>query len=161
VQNWLAENWLALVGAVTGPIVLLIAYLSYRYNRNKEKIDLAVSCAPHDNHDENVRELVETEDDKPWERPGMVEVYTVTVTNRGSIVAPLSRVGVVTQTGSERLALVHDGRYMEDATANNIEPLPPKTERTFSLYLKRGEEPYQVTKAFVTDQTGKRWEVNA
>lgn len=161
MKNWLAENWLALFGAVTGTFALLIHYLSYRHNRNKDEVDLAVSWAPHADHEENVRELLETEDNKPWDRPGMVEVYTVTVTNRGNINAPLSRVGIITETGVERLAHVHDGRYMQQATARHIEPIPPKSEETFSVYLKRGDEPYQVMQAFVIDQTGKRWEVNA
>lgn len=161
MKNWLVENWLALFGAVTGTFALLIHYLSYRHNRNKDQVNLAVSWAPHTDHEENLIRLLKTEDNKPWERPKMVKVYTVTVTNRGNINAPLSRVGVVTETGAERLAHVNDGRYMQKAASEYIEPVPPKSEATFSLYLKRGEEPYQVTKAFVIDQTGKRWELNA
>lgn len=161
MQSWFAQNWLALLGAVTGSLALLINYRSYRYNRNKDRIDLDLSCASHPRQAENLRSLAETQNKEPWDRPSLVEVYTVTVRNRGSISAPLSSVGVVTQSGSERVALVRDGQYLQSATTLNIDSLPPKSERTFVLYLNRGEEPYTVSKAFAIDQTGKRWEANA
>lgn len=157
MQNWFTENWLALFGAITGTIALLIHYLSYRHNRKKDELDLAISWAPHVQRQENLRQLAETESSQDWERPSMVEVYTITVTNRGNIRAPLSRVGVVTDMGLERLAYVRDGSYLEEATSKHIEPIPPKSEESFSVYLKRGEELFQVREAFATDQTGKRW----
>lgn len=161
MQEWFIDNWLALFGALTGTIALLIHYLSYRHSRNKDEIDLAVSVAPHAKREENIRRLSETANSKEWERPNMVEVYTVTVTNRGNISAPLSQVGVVLETGLERLAHVDDERYLQQATSKNIKPLPGKSHESFSVYLRRDEEPFHVLKAFVVDQTGKRWEANA
>ena len=159
--DWIFENWLALLGAVTGSVALLINYLSFRHAKNKEKISLAVSCAAHPRQAENLRELAETEDSEPWSRHSMVEIYTVTVRNRGSITAPLSKVGVVTNSGEERAALVRKGQYMEEAKGSIIDHLPPKSEQMFDIYLKRDEEFFSLSKAFVIDQTGKRWEVNA
>ncbi|MGD9687070.1 MAG: hypothetical protein AB7U43_08875 [Desulfobacter sp.] len=159
--SWIFENWLALLGAVTGSVALLINYLSYRHSKNKEDISLAVSCAAHPRQTENLRAFAETETAEPWNRISMVEIYTVTVRNRGSITAPLSKVGVVTSSGVERTALVRKGQYMEEATGSSIDYLPPKSERIFDIYLKRDEEFYSLSKAFVIDQTGKRWEVNA
>jgi len=161
VLNWICENWLALLGVVTGSVALLINYLSYRHAKNKENISLAVSCAAHPRQAENIREFAETADAEEWSRKSMVEIYTVTVRNRGNIAAPLSKVGVVTSSGEEHTALVRKGHYMEEATGSNIDYLQPKSERIFDIYLKRGEEFYSLSKAFVIDQTGKRWEVNA
>lgn len=159
--SWIIENWLALLGAVTGSVALLINYLSYRHTRNKEDISLAVSCAAHPRQAENLRVFSETEKDEPWNRPSMVEVYTVTVRNRGSITAPLSKVGVVAKSGAERIALIRKGQFMVEATHSSIDYLPPKSEQIFGIYLKREEEFYSLSKAFVVDQTGKRWEVNS
>ena len=161
MQDWFAQNWLALLGAVTGTAALLINYLSYLHNRKKDNIDLKVDCTAHPKQAENVQALAETESKEPWDRPSMVEVYVVAVRNLGGIAAPLSRVGVVTQSGTERLALVRKGQYMQEATSGNVEALPAKSEREFTLYLKRGEELYRVTSAFAVDQTGRRWEANA
>jgi len=158
VLCWIVENWLALLGAVTGSVALLINYLSYRHTRNKEDISLAVSYADHPRQAENLRVFAETEKAKEWDRPSMVEVYTVTVKNRGSITVPLSKVGVVTNSGGERTALIRKGQYMVGATNSSIDSLPPKSERIFDIYLKREEEFYSLSKAFVIDQTGKRWE---
>jgi len=161
VLNWIFENWLALLGAVTGTVALLINYLSFRHAKAKEDISLAVSCAAHPRQAENLRVFAETAEAEPWNRHSMVEIYTVTVRNQGSVTAPLSKVGVVTTSGAERTALVSKGRYMEEATGSNIDYLPPKSEQKFDIYLKRDEEFYSLSKAFVIDQTGKRWEVNA
>jgi hypothetical protein len=160
MQEWLTHNWLALLGALTGTVALVINYLSYRNNRNKDRIDLTLSCAAHPKQAENVRTLLESEGNEPWNRPNMVEVYTVTVRNRGSINAPLSSVGVITSSGTSRGALVSNGQFLQQASTTNIESLPPKSERTFKLYLNRGEDLYSVKKAFAVDQTGKRWEAN-
>lgn len=145
MQNWIAENWLALFGAVTGTIALLIHYLSYRHTRNKDKIGLAVSWAPHSRREDNIRLLAETESREEYDRPRMVEVFEVTVTNLGNVTAPLSRVGVLTGAGSERLAYISDGKHLHETKAGRVAPIPPKSEVTFSVYLKRGEEPFQVT----------------
>lgn len=159
--NWFFESWFALLGAVTGSVALLISYLSYRHAKNKEDISLAVSCAAHPRQAENLRLFAETEKAEPWNRQSMVEIYTVTVRNQGTIIAPLSKVGVVTNSGAERTALVRKGQYMEEAACSSIDYLQPKSERIFDIYLKRDEEFYSLSKAFVIDQTGKRWEVNA
>ena len=156
--NWITENWLALFGAITGTVALLIHFLAYQHSRKKGEINLAVSWAPHTQREENIRTLIETEGSKDWERPAMVEVYTVTVTNLGNISAPLSRVGIVTEKGVERLALVNNGNDLQKTSAENVQPIPPKSEQAFSLYLIRGEEQFEVMKAFAIDQTGKRWE---
>lgn len=161
MESWLTQNWLALLGAVTGSFALLINYLSYRHSRKKEHISLVLSCAAHHQQVENLRTLEETKNKEAWHGPSMVEFYTVTVRNSGSINAPLAKVGVVTQSGTERTAHVVKGQYMEESSTSNIEALPPKSERNFNIFLNRGEEPYAVSKAFVIDQTGKRWEVKA
>ena len=73
--DWIFENWLALLGAVTVSVALLINYLSFRHAKNKENISLAVSCAAHPRQAENLREFAETEDAEPWKRHSMVEIY--------------------------------------------------------------------------------------
>lgn len=161
MQVWFSQNWLALLGAVTGTAALLINYLSYRHNRKKDNIDLKISFMAHPKQADNLKVLAETENNEPWDRPNAVEVYVVTVRNRGGIAAPLSRVGVMTQSGTERLALVQHGQYTQKAMAGNVEALSAKSERDFILYLERGESMYRVSSAFAVDQTGRRWEANA
>ena len=159
--DWIFENWLALLGAATGSLALLINYMSFRHAKNKENISLAVYCADHPRQTENLHEFSETEGAEPWKRHSMVEIYTVTVRNLGSISAPLSKVGVVTNSGEERAAIVRKGQYMEEAKGFSIAHLPPKSEQVFDIYLNRDEEFFSLSKAFVIDQTGKRWEANA
>lgn len=159
--NWILENWLALLGAVTGTLALLVSYLSYRHAKSKEEINLVVSCMAHSQQAENLSKFAETEEAEPWNRQAMVEIYTVIVRNRGCVAAPLSRVGVVSDSDEEHTAFIMNGQFMEEVTGENISYLQPKSEREFNIYLKRGEEFYSISKAFVIDQTGKRWEVNA
>ena len=161
MQQWFLQNWLALLGAVTGTLALFVNYLSYRHNRNKDRVVLTVSFAAHPEQVDNVRALIESEDKQPWNRPNLVEVYSVTVRNIGSIDAPLSSVGVTADSGRDHAAMVRHGQFLQKASASNMAPLPPKSEKQFVVYLNRGESLYTVAKAFVTDQTGKRWESNA
>lgn len=161
MQQWFLQNWLALLGAVTGSLALLVNFLSYRHNRNKDQVRLAVSFAAHPEQEENVRALVESEGKQPWDRPDLAEIYEITVRNTGNIVAPLSSVGVVAAPGVDHAAMVRHGQFLQIASASNIAPLPAKSERKFAVYLGRGEALYTVTRAYAIDQTGKRWQSNA
>jgi hypothetical protein len=124
-------------------------------------VRLTVSFLAHPKQSENIRALVETEDKQSWDRPNFVEVYSVTVRNTGNIAAPLSSVGVVAASGGVHTAMVRHGQFLQNASASNMAPLPAKSERQFVVYLSRGESLYTVARAFVVDQTGKRWESNA
>ena len=161
MQQWFLQNWLALLGAVTGTLALFVNYLSYQHNRNKDLVSLTVSFAAHPEQAANLRALIESEGEQQWDRPNLVEVYNVTVRNVGSIVALLSAVGVSAHSGGDHAAMVRHGQYLQKASASNMEPLPPKSEQRFVVYLNRGESLYTVAKAFAIDQTGKRWESNA
>lgn len=69
MESWLTQNWLALLGAVTGSFALLINYLSYRHSRKKEHISLVLSCAAHHQQVENLRTLEETKNKEAWHGP--------------------------------------------------------------------------------------------
>jgi hypothetical protein len=160
LQQWFLQNWLALLGAVTGSLALLVNFLSYRHNHNKDQVQLTVSVRAHPEQDKNARALLESEDKQPWERQNLVEVYCVTVRNTGNIEAPLSSVGVVDASGVDRTAMVRHGQFLHVATASSMAPVPAKSEQQFVVYLNRGESLYTAVRAFVVDQTGKRWQSN-
>lgn len=161
MQQWFLQNWLALLGAVTGSLALLINFLSYQHNRNKDQVHLTVSVRAHPEQDKNVRALLESEDKQQWDRPNLVEVYCVTVRNKGNIEAPLSSVGVVDASGVDHAAMVRRGQFLQVATASSMAPVPAKSEQQFVVYLNRGESLFTAARAFVVDQTGKRWQSNA
>ncbi len=162
---WLSENGLALYGAVTGTAALLITFFSHRHNVKKEQIKLSVSYTDHPKKSENIERLNAENEDSPWQKLNIVEVYTVTVRNLGSIPAPLHDVGVKDKNGDKHQVLVRrrDSEFsiVEPIHESDVEPLEPMSARTFSVYLRRDEPVFSAVAAYAIDQTGKEWKGRA
>jgi len=160
-MSWLVENGLALYGAITGTIALLISFVSHRHNIKKDQIKLAVSYSEHPNKTENIESLNCVNTEHPWNQQKFVEVYLVTVRNLGSISAPLQDVGVMDKEGRKYQALVrspfNNMNFLQPLTKSNSEALEPKAAKTFPVYLNRGEPIFTAVSSYATDQTGKEW----
>jgi len=46
-MSWISENGLALYGAVTATVALMISFFNYRYKVKKDQIKLAISFMEH------------------------------------------------------------------------------------------------------------------
>lgn len=164
-MSWLIENGIALYGAITGTVALAITFISHRHSVKKDQIKLAVSYSEHPKKSENIERLNTKHSDQPWEQPHIVEVYVVTVRNLGSIPAPLHDVGVMDKAGKRYQVLV--GRrssqfnILQPIPECNVEPLEPRSARTFSVYLHRDETIFMPEYAYAIDQTGKEWRAHA
>ena len=153
-------NWLALYGAVVGTTALLVNFARYRHSTKSSKVSLSISVAKHRAHDENIQRLTETESEPEYGRPSIVSLYTITITNTGSIDAFIQNAGVITDTNVRKEALGYRNR-----NESILSPLPdlddklvrPKSSKNYDIHLKRGEELYTVKRAFVEDQTGNKW----
>lgn len=164
-MTWLNQNALALYGAITGTVALLVSFFSHRYNVKKDQIKLDVSYAPHPDQAKNIERLNTEDSESPWDRPNVVEVYLVTVRNLGSIPAPLGDVGVSDKAGKKYQALVSrrfsQMSLLQPLSESNVESLEPRAARTFSVYLRRDEPMFTAVSAYAIDQTGKAWQVRA
>lgn len=161
LMGWLAENWLACYGAITGSIALVISYLAHRHTIKKDEIKLAVSFSAHPEKEENIKKMFSTEEKMEWEQTNLIVVYLVTVKNLGSVPAPIDDVGVITNEGNKKQALISaslgNSLLLGKISDSQLEPLIPQSAKTFKVYLKRNEPVFEVRKAYATDQTGKLW----
>jgi hypothetical protein len=159
-MSWLNENGLALYGAVTGTAALLITFLSHRHSVNKDQIKLSVTYTEHPNKAENIERL-NAENIDPWDQPNIVEFYTVTVRNLGSIPAPLHDVGIIDKDGNKHQALVRQRmsqiNLLQPVSESGSEPLEPRASKSFSIYPRKGEPIFSVVSAYAVDQTNKEW----
>ncbi|TDY03004.1 hypothetical protein [Thiohalophilus thiocyanatoxydans] len=162
-MSWLSENGLALYGSVTGTAALLITFFSHRHNVKKDQIKLSVSYAGHQNKSKNIELLNTDNSENTWDKPNLVEVYTVTVRNLGSISAPLHDVGVMDKDGKKHQALVNHqmSHFLQSLSESHSETLEPRAAKTFSVYLRRGESVFLPVLAYAIDQTGKEWKCRA
>lgn len=160
-MSWLSENGLALYGAVTGTAALLITFFSHRHNVKKDQIKLSVSYADHQNKSQNIERLTTDNSENPFDKPNLVEVYTVTVRNLGSISAPLHDVGVIDKNGNKYQALISHRmsqmNLLQPLSESVDEPLEPRAAKKFSIYLRRDETLFLPVSAYAVDQTGKEW----
>lgn len=159
--DWLSHNWLALFGAATGSLALLLNFLGYRHNLQKDKIKLSVEYKSHPRQDENISRMESTAEKQPWEQIGLVPVFVVTIRNLGNVPAPIEGVGLIIDGGRKRPSLVSSKRgvpnIIEAVSSRNVDALPPLSSRDFEIFLNRGEPLYRVSCAYVVDQTGKTW----
>jgi hypothetical protein len=159
--NWLADNWLACYGAITGTLALFISYLGHRHTVKKDTIKLSISFSAHPNQNENIANMLSTEGKEEWDRINLTEVYLVTVKNLGSVPAPLEDVGVITNNGNKKQALISspqgNSMFLVKISDSQLEPLIPQSAKTFKIYLERTELVFEVKKAYAIDQTGKVW----
>lgn len=144
---WISQNYLALYGAVTGTIAILISFFNYRYNVNKDQIKLVISCKEHPMKTENIELLINSSTNNSWDRSDVAEVYLITVRNFSNIPVPLDDVGVIDE---------HKNKH-HISPKTDIETLKPKSSKTFSVYLWRDEALFMAKSAYVIDQTGKEW----
>lgn len=158
-MSWLSENWLAFYGALTGTIAIAISYFGHRHNISKDNIKLAVSFAPHPNQDRNIRTMLSTNDNIPSERTNLIEIYQVTVRNLGSIPAPLNDVGILTDQGIKKPALIRkqNSTLLYEVAESALDALAPQSALTFSVYLRHDEPMFSASMAYAVDQTDKLW----
>lgn len=161
ILSWMHENGLALYGAVVGTAAFVMSYMAHRHTVKIDSIQLALSVAPHPQQQQHVLNLQATAAEQPWNQLNLVEVYTVTVRNIGSIPAPLESVGIITATGEEVAAAVSINCMLTNVKDSNCSVLAPRSSQTFSIYLRRGQSLFSPVKVFAIDQTGKRWKARA
>jgi hypothetical protein len=161
ITTWLRENGLALYGAITGSVALVIAFLGHRHNVSKDTIKLLVTFAEHRHRDSNIQDLLASREKSGSEKLNLVEVYVVTVRNLGHIDAPLEDVGIITASADRKCALIRSPHFgnciLERASAIELGVLAPKASSEFSVYLKQDEPVFTAKCAYVVDQTGKMW----
>lgn len=161
-MSWISQNSLALYGAVTGTIAILISFFNYRYNVKKDQIKLNVSYKEHPNKTENIELLISTRMKDSWEQLNCLEVYLVTIRNLSNIPIPIHDVGVIDEHGNIHQALIISHFSQMNLLkslpeTSDTEALKPKASKTFSVYLSRDEAPFTAISAYVIDQTGKEW----
>jgi hypothetical protein len=159
MKQWLADNLLAAYGAIVGTIALMLNLSKFAVDLRKDSVRLKVSGVRHpmfDGHAATLKQPLASDGDGP----NLLEGYSVTVTNLGSIQAHIADVGVICRDGRTDSALVrqHSSRMiLRSVPEIALEPLEPKSSRTFTVYLRRGHEPPIAEAFYALDKTGKRW----
>ena len=158
--SWLRDHGLALYGSITGTAALLISFFNYRHAVAKDAINLKLSHSPHPQAASNLTRLQST-DGEPWDLANLAVLHVVTVRNVGTVPVPLEDVGIVTNTGERKQSLVprraDDPMILGTVAEARLPPLEPRSSRNYSVYLRRGEPPFSVSRAYAIDQTGKVW----
>lgn len=106
--QWLTENWLATYGALVGTIALTLNFTRFIHLRKRDTVQLKVSGEPHEHYEGQLHRLIEGREKAVHERPSLVEVYKVRITNKGSIPAHLEDAGVITKDGKTISVLTHN-----------------------------------------------------
>ena len=154
--EWLSLNWLAFYGAVVGTLALILNFLRLRHQIKSGEPKLSISVAKHSSYDENIARLQAPEEETPpfrSSRPSMVEIYEITVRNLGSVEAHIESCGVVTANGEKKEASVRaagqrEFRMMQKTSSNATLSVSAKSSETFSVYLHRDEDLFEVSHAF-------------
>nr|MBS0019015.1 hypothetical protein [Gammaproteobacteria bacterium] len=164
--EWFSENWLAAYAALVGTVALGLNIGRFLYARKRDLIHLKVSGERHKNYEAQLQRLREGGDRQAWERPGLVEVYRVEISNTGSIPAHLRDAGVITKDGQSISVLtnVHNGKnpnHLVPLSASNASPIAPKSSQSYWVWLRVDQDPFDPVSYFAIDKTGKKWSVNA
>lgn len=133
---WLADNWLALYRAIVGTVALGLRLAQFRHSVKSARVSLEVSCEESSDYQRNLDLLQETEISEPYNRPELVAVYTVKVSDVGTVGAYIQSAGLVTETGERRETLVkaqNDSMMLQSVLRSSQEPLDAKSSRCFSV----------------------------
>lgn len=157
MRSWLMNNLLSVYGAVVGTIALILSMLKFLLDLRKDSVRLRLNHRPHEHVRQNI-EILATPREREWDGPNLLPAYLVTVTNPGAIPAHLADVGVICKDGTVQSALVSQSGNSNMLVAVGdaaLEPIQPKSSRTFTVYERRGREPLHPKASFVRDRTGK------
>jgi hypothetical protein len=164
MEDWISKNWLALYGSIVGTIALIINLSKFIHSLKKDKVKLSLSVAPHPDREANIQRFKDTEQAQPWEQANLVEVYVITVRNKGTVVAFIEDATLICKKGSTYQALT---RYSGDNCMLGSIPqvgtikVEPKSSVKLSIYQKREHKDFTPKRVEVIDSTGKKWRKNA
>ena len=164
MEEWILNNWLALYASIVGTFALFVNLTRLIHTVKKDKTNIKLSIENHPQKSKNIDTLKSTEDSEPWNRPSIVEVYSVIIRNIGNVSAYIENVGIICERGNEHTALVHStsgGGLLVSLPEANLEVIEPKSSRKFHIYLRRNEEEFNAQSAFAIDSTGKKWKAKA
>ena len=164
MEDWIAGNWMAIYGAIVGTVALGLSFAKFRHSIKASQVSLEVFCEKSPDYNKNLTLFEETEESQPWDRPVLVELYSINVRNTGSVSAHIQSAGIVTIEGDRREALVrerNDNLILYPVSRSKQEPLVAKSHRKYAVYMKRGEPVIEASCGFVQDQTGKEWRSKA
>ena len=138
---WIRENALALYGAITGTLALVMSYIGHKHSVRRDRIKLTVEFEPHPDQAGNLNRLrASPNTETPWNDhvPHLVEYFVVTVRNLGSVAAPLTDVGIRSKNGVKHPALVSapSDSCLRRIPDSSIEPLEPNSFGHFSVFLR-------------------------
>ena len=167
MSQWIANNWLALYGSIVGTIALFINLSGFIHTLRKDIVKLKVFIEPHPRRHENIKALKNQENkDGPGKIHG-VEVYYINVSNIGNVTAYIDDVGLICKKGQEKYAYaltptrISNASILNRVSDTSTDPIPSKSSKRFTVCLHHDEEPFEAKQAFVIDNTGKKWRVNA
>lgn len=167
MQEWISNNWLALYGSIVGTLALLINVTRFIHAVKKDKIKLLVSVVRHPDYDSNIYRLKEKEYDPAWERPNLVEVYTITIRNTGTVDAYIENASVICDKNKVYPAL---SRYSNSGSTNGMLgsisqvgtiKIEPKASKKLDVFLKAEEDVFTAKYIEIEDSTGKKWRKSA
>jgi hypothetical protein len=162
--DWISKNWLALYGSIVGTVALIINLSKFMHSVKKDKVKLSLSVAPHPDREANIQRFKDTGKAQPCEQAKLVEVYEITIRNKGTVVAFIEDATLICKKGSAYQALTH---YSGDPCMLGSIPqvgaieVKPKSSVKLSIYQKREHENFTPKKVEVIDSTGKKWRKNA
>lgn len=161
--DYLHNNVLALYGALVGTVALFLNFVKLRHDVLTRNVRLKVSYRKSPSYEASLRALSKPPTDKPWSGdgpPNLAVVYLVEVVNVGSVDAFIKTCGIETTSGQQKEALAYsapNSLILQSISQMNGLSISSKGAKSFSVYLRKGEEPFEPAHAYVEDQTGKRW----
>ena len=95
MNQWIADNWLALYGSIVGTIALFINLSRFIHTIRKDIVKLKVSIEPYPRRHENIQALKNPENKDGPEKIHILEVYYINVRNIGNVTAYIDDVGLI------------------------------------------------------------------
>jgi len=149
-----------LYGTFLTAIALIISFLMYRYKIDSTNVKLNVKCNRVKGFQKNIDEMNKGYNPSTGSGGGNIaKIYEVEIQNIGNIEAYIENVGVMSKAGNRHVSLAKDYSFkaMSEITNLEIDPIQAKSSRTFSVYLKKDEEMFEVVYAYALDKIGKEW----
>jgi len=167
MQEWILNNWLALYGSIVGTLALVINITRFIHTIKKDKVKLSISVSCHPDYDSNINKLKEKNYDQEWERPNLVEVYTITIRNTGAVDAYIENASIICKKNKVYNALTY---YSKTSSFNGLLgsisqvgtiKIEPKASKKLDVYLKADEDIFTAKYIEIEDSTGKKWNKSA
>lgn len=157
---WLRDNLLAAYGAVVGTAGVLHSLSRFAYDRRKDRIQLRVARRRTLDFHANVERLARRQTD-PFDNPGLLPGYSVTVYNDGFLPLHIADAGLVDRNGARVQALTSRSKrnpmLLGPIGEADLEPISSKSSETFTVYLRAGQSPPDIEQCYVVDKTGRYW----